>query len=77
MDHHGRPHRFHLGLSSRAAPQAPPDPDHFADQDVGEGRGFDRDGARGIRRLVRVVGAEAEGVAGEVDPREGTAVPPG
>ena len=67
MDHHGRPRRFRLGLSSRAAPQAPPDPDHFPDQDVGEGRGFDLDGAGGIGRLVRVVGAEVEGVAGAGD----------
>ena len=51
----------------RAAPQAPPDPDHFPDQDVGEGRGFDLDGAGGIGRLVRVVGAEDEGVAGAGD----------
>ena len=74
VDSDGRPRRFRLGLSSRAAPQAPPDPDHFTDQDVREGRGFDLEGARGIGRLVRVVGAEDEGMAREVDTLQHAAV---
>ena len=61
VDSHGQPR--HLRLSSCVAPQVPPHPDHFPDQDVRKGRGFDLEGAGGIRRFVGVVGAQDEGVA--------------
>ena len=58
-------------------PQVPADPDHFTDEDVQEGCGFDLERAGGIRRLVEVVGAEDEGLTRAVDSCEGTAVHPG